>query len=85
MAELEFKVNDLLRKRPFTKISPTCGFVGATVLGTDLDATSYYDEKPAYNIVTQADYARELDPNGHLIYNRDFYPDKLNVIETGRW
>ena len=81
MAELEFKVNDLLRKRPFTKISPTCGFVGATVLGTDLDATSYYDEKPAYNIVTQADYARELDPNGHLIYNRDFYPDKLKVIE----
>ena len=79
---LEFKVKDLLRKRPFTKISPQCKINPNVVLGTDLDSLSYNDEKPVYNIVTQADYMRELDPNGHLIYDKEFYPDKLKDIEV---
>ena len=78
---LDFKVKDLLRKRPFTKISPQCNLFSEDISGSDLDSFSYYDEKPVYNIVTQADFMRELDPNGHLIYNRDFYPDKIKDIE----
>ena len=31
--------------------------------------------------MTQADFLRELDPNGHLIYNREFYPDKIKEVE----
>lgn len=78
---IEFKVKDLLRKRPFTKISPQCNFSPDLISGSDLDSLSYNDEKPLYNIVTQADFLRELDPNGHLIYNREFYPDKIKEVE----
>lgn len=76
---IEFKVKDLLRKRPFTKISPQCNL--SPIVATDINNLSYIDEKPAYYIVTQADFLRELDPNGHLIYNREFYPDKLKYVE----
>lgn len=78
---IEFKVKDLLRKRPFTKISPLCNFTSVEISGSELATASYYDEKPVYNIVTQADYLRELDPNGHLIYNREFYPDKFKYVD----
>jgi hypothetical protein len=76
---IDFKVKDLLRKRPFTKVSPHR--YSSHILVNDINNASYYDEKPSYYLVTQADYLRELDPNGHLIYDHDFYPDKIKIIE----
>ena len=40
----KFKVKDLLRKRPFTKISPQCNFSPDLISGSDLDLLSYNDE-----------------------------------------
>jgi hypothetical protein len=76
---LDFNVKDLLRKRPFTKISPHR--YNTPIVVNDINNASYYDEKPSYFLITQADYLRELDPNGHLIYDHDFYPDKIKIIE----
>lgn len=76
---LEFNVKDLLRKRPFTKISPQR--YNSPIVVDDINNASYFDEKPSFYLVTQADYLRELDPNGHLIYDHSFYPDKIKIIE----
>jgi len=76
---VKFKVRDLMRKRPFTKISPhTSTHLFET---NDLNGSEYIDAKPAYYIITQADYMRELDPNGHKIYDETFYPDKIKKVE----
>jgi hypothetical protein len=43
-------------------------------------------EKMSYKIVTQSDFLREYDPNGHIINDRDYYPDVWRKNpEDGRW
>lgn len=76
---INFKTGDLKRKRPFTKITPLHKL--SPLITDDPHSAEYIDEKPSYHIVTQADFMRELDPNGHLIYDHEFYPDKLKFVD----
>ena len=76
----EFKVRNLMVKKPFYRILP----YGRTESRTTNDITSsaYYEGKLSYCIVTQADFMRELDPMGHKINDEKYYRNKVKYDET---
>lgn len=68
------KKRDLLTKRPFTRVKA----IGHGEHG-DVDGNAGESQLPYDSVlrekVTQEDFLRELDPAGHIIYNRQYYPD----------
>ncbi len=82
------KMRDILTKKPFTRIKPDGHYNHGERFGDVME------EKPVYDylhrkIVTQEDFARELDPYGHLINDREYYHDiwRQDTREdgTGLW
>lgn len=82
------KMRDILSKKPFTRIKPDGHYSHGERFGDVME------EKPVYDylhrkIVTQEDFARELDPYGHLINDREYYHDiwRQDTREdgTGLW
>lgn len=68
------KVRELLTKKPFTRVMPDGHYNHGERFGDAME------EQPTYDflrrkIVTQEDFARELDPYGHLINDREYYHD----------
>lgn len=74
MAE-QIKLKDVLIKKAFTRITPFGYGQGAiSILPEDGG-----NDKPQWKIVTQADFLREYYPDGHLINDPVYYPDKISI------
>ena len=78
----------LFVKKPFTRLVA----VGDKETGDEIygeprrELTAYYADKLVRRRITQEEFKKELDPLGHIIYNREYYPDIWRRDEeTGRW
>lgn len=79
------KLRELLTKRPFTRVMPDGHYDHGYVYDNDKEITAPYD-KIRRKIVTQEDFLRELDPAGHLINDKELYPDIwVKNEEDGLW
>lgn len=80
------KKRSLLVKKPFLRMtSEGLGEHDTEITGSVGMENPYYD-KIVQRRVTQEDFLRELDPLGHLVYNKNYYPDIWRQdSETGRW
>lgn len=67
-------LRSLRTKKPFTRIVPWGHYDHGTRTGTPQEETPVYD-RLVRKIVTQEDFLRELDPAGHIINDRSYYPD----------
>lgn len=82
---IKVPLRELLTKKPFTRVMPD----GHYDHGDRWNEISEEAPVPDYlhrKIVTQEDFARELDPCGHLINDREYYPDvwRQNTVD-GLW
>lgn len=83
--ENEIKLRDILIKRPFVRTTSSGAYAHGLVNGV-VSETPVVQDNLVYQIVTQEDFARELDPLGHPINDRDLYPDIWRQNdEDGRW
>lgn len=81
----QFKVRDLLTKKPFTRILPD-GHYDHGYLWNDVPEVAVTNDRLKRKIVTQEDFMRELDPAGHLINDKELFPDVWQQNEEdGRW
>lgn len=71
----DIKLKEVLTKKAFTRITPFGYGQGAVSI---LPEDGGFD-RPQWKIVTQADFLREYYPDGHLINDPAYYPDKQNV------
>lgn len=81
----EIKLRELLTKKPFTRIMPD----GHQDHGYTFDGFSEVaptTDRLHRKIVTQEDFLRELDPAGHLINDRQAFPDIWRQNDDdGKW
>lgn len=83
-AQKKLRVSELLVKRPFARILPTGQYEHGYAAG-DTPVPVPHDSLRR-KIVTQEDFLRELDPSGHIINNREAFPDIWRQNEEdGRW
>ena len=68
-------LRDLLTKKPFTRVMPD-GHYDHGERWNDVSEESPVMDYLRRKIATQEDFARELDPCGHLINDREYYPDR---------
>lgn len=68
------RLRDILTKKPFTRILPDGHYDHGYVLN-DLSETPVTRDVIKRKIVTQEDFLRELDPAGHLINDKELFPD----------
>lgn len=68
------KMRDLLTKKPFTRVMPDGHYDHGMRFGDPMEESPSRDYLHR-KVVTQEDFARELDPYGHLINDREYYPD----------
>ena len=73
-------VVELLRKKPFGRITAN-GYMKGTVTGR-LDNAPYFDNRKAYQIMSQSDFLQEYYPTGHRINNEEYYPDRIKYEEV---
>lgn len=83
------KVRDLLIKKPFVRIMPD-GHYAHGDRWRNITEEHVPADHLRRRIVTQEDFLRELDPCGHLINDREYYPDiwRQNTAdgpEKGKW
>lgn len=79
------QLRDLLTKKPFTRILPDGHYDHGYVLN-EVSEMPVTQDRLRRKIVTQEDFLRELDPAGHLIYDKELYPDVWQQNEEdGRW
>jgi len=79
------KLRALLSKRPFTRIMPGGQYDHGYVDNDDKETVAPTD-KLLRKIVTQEDFLRELDPAGHLINDKELYPDIwVKNEDDGKW
>ncbi len=86
MADIQTKhVRELLTKKPFTRVLPGGQYDHGYISGANLEIAEPTDTL-VRKIVTQEDFLRELDPAGHLINDRELYPDiwRQNT-DDGKW
>lgn len=81
---IKMPLRELLTKRPFTRIMPDGHYDHGEFTG------EVKEESPVTDFllrkrVTQEDFLRELDPCGHLINDREYYPDIWRKSEDGLW
>lgn len=80
-----FKIKDLLTKKPFTRILPD-GHYDHGYVSDDVSEVSLTRDPIKRKIVTQEDFLRELDPAGHLINDKELFPDIWQQNEeNGKW
>ena len=88
MNNLELTQNELrglLTKKPFTRVIPDGHYDHGYVWDAAQEIPVPTDRLKR-KIVTQEDFMRELDPSGHLIYDRDLFPDIWRKNEEdGKW
>ena len=68
------RVRDLLTKKPFTRIMPDGHDSHGEIIGSPRDEHVPFDQLVRERR-TQQDFLRELDPSGHLIFDKEYYPD----------
>ena len=79
------KLRELLTKRPFTRIMPGGQYDHGYIDGDNKEIVIPHDTIRR-KIVTQEDFLRELDPAGHLINDKELYPDIwVKNEDDGRW
>lgn len=84
MANTNQQIRDLLTKRPFTRVLPG-GRYDRGIISSDIEIPVTNDVLRK-EIVTQEDFMRELDPNGHIINDKELFPDMYRQNEEdGRW
>lgn len=85
ITQTQFKVRDLLSKKPFTRILPD-GHYDHGYIWNELSEMPVKEDRLRRKIVTQEDFMRELDPAGHLINDRELFPDIWQKNdEDGKW
>lgn len=67
-------LRSLRTKKPFTRVVPWGHYDHGEREGVVREEAPVYD-RMRYKIVTQEDFLRELDPAGHIINDREYYPD----------
>lgn len=84
-------LRSLRTKKPFTRILPWGHYNHGERIGSVREEAPSFDQMRR-KIVTQEDFLRELDPAGHIINDRDYYPDiwRQNTDSTdkanyGKW
>ena len=83
--ETKKQLRDLLTKKPFTRIMPD-GHYDHGYTWNDVSEVPIQQDALRRKIVTQEDFLRELDPAGHLINDKELYPDVWQKNEEdGRW
>nr|DAP34359.1 MAG TPA: portal protein [Caudoviricetes sp.] len=70
---MDVMIRELLVKKPFVRMRAEC-VTNRPV--SDISMQSVPQEMNLYDVYTQADFLREYYPSGHLIYNKDVYPDR---------
>lgn len=79
------QMRELLTKRPFTRVLPDGLYSHGYTFG-DTAVMPVPNDFLRRKIVTQEDFLRELDPAGHLINDREVYPDIWQLNDKdGRW
>ena len=79
------ELRGLLTKKPFTRILPNGHYDHGYVFNNTSELPDIHDTLQR-KIVTQEDFLRELDPAGHLINDKELYPDIWQKnSEDGRW
>ena len=79
------RLRDLLTKKPFTRIMPDGHYEHGYVFD-ELKEVPVKQDRLRRKIVTQEDFLRELDPAGHLINDKELFPDVWQKNEEdGRW
>ena len=82
---IKMPLRELLTKKPFTRIMPDGHYDHGEITG-DVKEESPVTDFLRRKRVTQEDFARELDPCGHLINDREYYPDVWRKNdEDGMW
>lgn len=78
-------LREILTKKPFTRVMPD-GHYDHGERWNEITEESPVQDYLRRKIVTQEDFARELDPCGHLINDREYYPDvwRQNTVD-GLW
>lgn len=72
-------IRNLLTKTPFSRVTPDGYMQGS--MTTLPDASSYFEGRLMYQIVSQADFVREYYPSGHKINSPLFYPNIVKYDE----
>lgn len=79
------QMRELLTKKPFTRIMPN-GHYDHGYMTNDVSEVAVTHDFLRRKIVTQEDFLRELDPAGHLINDKELFPDVWQKNEEdGRW
>ena len=79
------KLRDLLTKKPFTRILPD-GHYDHGYVWNEVSEMPVTQDRLHRKIVTQEDFLRELDPAGHLINDKELFPDVWQQNEDdGKW
>ena len=85
------QLRSLRTKKPFTRILPYGHYEHGTIIG-EIREEAPVKEQMRRKRVTQEDFLRELDPSGHIINDREYYPDiwRQNTDESdkqnfGKW
>lgn len=82
----EIKVRELLTKKPFRRVVPNRVSEMPIVFSEGVDP-GYREGRNEFELVSQADFLREYYPSGHIIYDRNYYPDIWRFVEeaTGEY
>lgn len=79
------QLRDLQTKKPFTRILPDGHYDHGYILNNVSEVPITHDNLRR-KIVTQEDFLRELDPAGHLINDKELFPDVWQQNEDdGKW
>lgn len=79
------EMRGLLTKKPFTRVLPDGHYDHGYVMDAAREVPIPND-RLRLKVVTQEDFLRELDPSGHLIYDKEMFPDIWRKNEEdGRW
>lgn len=78
------KVDDLLLKKPFVRIMPQINNLGGYAF-SDNSKRAVPSSNASYAIVSQDDFLREYDINGHKIWDELFYANRLKQDDEGRF
>lgn len=75
------KVKSLLVKEPFKRVIPK-GYYGPNPVVSDGLTVHGETDTPLFELVTQADFLRELYPSGHKINDPAWWPDKVTYMDS---
>lgn len=79
------ELRGLLTKKPFTRVMPNGLYDHGYTFDTAPEMPMPHDMLKR-KIVTQEDFMRELDPSGHIIYDKELFPDVWQRNdENGKW